>query len=63
MGIFGKKKEEKIFKCKCGTATTSTKYSTEEDFDPILRIKHITYSIKCPKCKEKVFKYETIREG
>ena len=61
MGIFGKKKKEITFKCKCGNTVTTTKYSTEEDFDPILRIKHITYSIKCPKCKEKVFKYETVR--
>ena len=63
MGIFKKKKKEITFKCKCGNTVTTSKYNIEESYDTIFHINHITYSIKCPKCKEKVFKYETIREG
>ena len=62
MGIFGKKKKEITFKCKCGNTVTTTKYDIEESYDTILHINHITYSTKCGKCKEIIYKYETARD-
>lgn len=61
MGFFRKKKEI-TFKCKCGTEISTSKYDIEENYDPILRVNHITYSTKCGKCKEIIYKYETVRD-
>lgn len=60
--IWKEEKKEITFKCKCSNAVTTTKYDIEESYDTILHINHITYSTKCGKCKEIIYKYETVRD-